>query len=129
MREDISGLTVLVVDDVFTTGATIDAAAACLKAAGRKKCFLLLFASEECKEIAEKTLFIGKDICYNNMNEFFYEESGMINEEKIKVMTKIAMYEQGEGRKYLPISKYYRSDYIGLALIKNFFLVTLVICS
>ena len=49
----------------------------------------------------------------------------MINEEKIKVMTKIAMYEQGEGRKYLPISKYYRSDYIGLALIKNFFLVTL----
>ena len=59
------------------------------------------------------------------MNEFFYEESGMINEEKIKVMTKIAMYEQGEGRKYLPISKYYRSDYIGLALIKNFFLVTL----
>ena len=49
----------------------------------------------------------------------------MINEEKVKVMTKIAMYEQGEGKKYLPISKYYRSDYIGLALIKNFFLVTL----
>lgn len=49
----------------------------------------------------------------------------MINEEKVKVMTKIAMYEQGEGKKYLPISKYYRSDYIGLALIKNFFLVTI----
>jgi hypothetical protein len=48
----------------------------------------------------------------------------MINEEKVKVMTKLAMYEQGEGRKYLPVSKYYRSDYIGLALIKNFFLVT-----
>lgn len=49
----------------------------------------------------------------------------MINEEKVKVMTKLAMYEQGEGRKYLPVSKYYRSDYIGLALIKNFFLVTI----
>ena len=49
----------------------------------------------------------------------------MINEEKVKIMTKIAMYEQGEGKKYLPISKSYRSDYIGLALIKNFFLVTL----
>ena len=49
----------------------------------------------------------------------------MINEEKVKVMTKIAMYEQGSGRKYLPISRYYRSDYIGLALIKNFFLVTI----
>ena len=45
----------------------------------------------------------------------------MINEEKVKIMTKIAMYEQGKGRKYLPVSKYYRSDYIGLALIKNFF--------
>lgn len=49
----------------------------------------------------------------------------MISEEKVKVMNKLAMYEQGEGRKYLPVSKYYRSDYIGLALIKNFFLVTI----
>ena len=54
-----------------------------------------------------------------------FKEFGMVNEEKVKVMTKIAMYEQGEGKKYLPISKYYRSDYIGLALIKNFFLVTI----
>lgn len=49
----------------------------------------------------------------------------MLNEEKVKVMNKLAMYEKGEGRKYLPVSKYYRSDYIGLALIKNFFLVTI----
>jgi hypothetical protein len=49
----------------------------------------------------------------------------MINEEKVKIMTKLAMYEKGEGRKNLPISRYYRSDYIGLALIKNFFLVTI----
>ncbi len=49
----------------------------------------------------------------------------MINEEKVKIMTRLAMYEKSEGRKYLPVSKYYRSDYIGLALIKNFFLVTI----
>ena len=49
----------------------------------------------------------------------------MLNEEKIKIMNKLAMYEQGEGKKYLPVSRYYRSDYIGLAMIKNFFLVTL----
>lgn len=49
----------------------------------------------------------------------------MINIEKVKVMNRLAMYEQGEGKKQLPISKYYRSDYIGLALIKNFFLVTI----
>lgn len=49
----------------------------------------------------------------------------MLNEEKVKVMNRLAMYEQGEGREYLPVSRYYRSDYIGLALIKNFFLVTI----
>lgn len=49
----------------------------------------------------------------------------MLNEEKVRVMTRLAIYEQGEGKAYLPISKYYRSDYIGLALIKNFFLVSI----
>ena len=49
----------------------------------------------------------------------------MINEEKVKIMDSLALYEKQEGRKYLPVSKYYRSDYIGLALIKNFFLVTI----
>ncbi len=49
----------------------------------------------------------------------------MLNEEKVKIMNRLAMYEKGEGKKYLPVSKYYRSDYIGLALIKNFFLVTI----
>ncbi len=60
-----------------------------------------------------------------SVNVYLIEEQIMINEEKVKIMTKIAMYEQGKGRKYLPVSKYYRSDYIGLALIKNFFLVTI----
>ena len=49
----------------------------------------------------------------------------MLNQEKIKIMTKLAAYEKGEGKKYLPVSKYYRTDYIGLALIKNFFLVSI----
>ena len=49
----------------------------------------------------------------------------MLNEEKVKIMNRLAMYEQGEGKKYLPVSKYYRTDYIGLALIKNLFLVTI----
>ena len=49
----------------------------------------------------------------------------MLNEEKVRTMIKLASYEQNEGKKYLPVSKYYRSDYIGLALIKNFFLITI----
>lgn len=52
----------------------------------------------------------------------------MLNVEKVKIMNRLAMYEKREGKKYLPISKYYRTDYIGLALIKNFFLVTIGYC-
>lgn len=48
----------------------------------------------------------------------------MLNEEKVKLMTRLAMYEQKEGRRALPLSRYYRSDYIGLALIKNLFLIS-----
>lgn len=49
----------------------------------------------------------------------------MLNLEKVRIMTKLAAYEKGEGKDYLPISRYYRTDYIGLALIKNFFLVSI----
>ena len=49
----------------------------------------------------------------------------MINEEKVKIMDRLAVYEKQEGRKYLPVSKYYRSDYIGLAMFRNFFLASL----
>lgn len=49
----------------------------------------------------------------------------MLNLEKVRIMTKLAAYEKREGKEYLPISRYYRTDYIGLALIKNFFLVSI----
>ena len=48
----------------------------------------------------------------------------MLDVQKIKKMHKLAVYESGEGKKHLAISNYYRSDYIGLALIKSFFLTT-----
>ena len=49
----------------------------------------------------------------------------MLNEQKIKKMRKLAAYESGKGREDLSISNYYRSDYIGLAMIKNFFITTI----
>lgn len=44
----------------------------------------------------------------------------MLNEEKIKLMTKLAAYEQGEGKRELPMSRYFKSDYVGLNMIKTF---------
>lgn len=49
----------------------------------------------------------------------------MLEEERIKHMARLAAYETEKGREEIKISSYYRSDYLGLALIKNFFLVSI----
>lgn len=76
-----------------------------------------------CIGVYRLMFYLPQAHCQSSNKELF-----MLNEEKIKVMNKLAMYEKGEGKKYLPVSKYYRSDYIGLAMIKNFFLVTIGYC-
>lgn len=52
----------------------------------------------------------------------------MVNEEKVRMMTKIAIYEEGRGRKTLPMGEYYRRDYISKQLIKSLFLGTIAFC-
>jgi type III secretory pathway component EscU len=49
----------------------------------------------------------------------------MLNEEKIKLMTKLAMYEKHTGKKTMKIAKYFRSDYISWNMIKTALAVTL----
>lgn len=43
----------------------------------------------------------------------------MLNEERIKLMTKMACYEANEGKKNVAIGSYFRGDYIGLQVIKS----------
>ncbi len=44
-------------------------------------------------------------------------------------MTKLASYEQGEGRKYNNISGYFRTDYISSQLLRSFIAGTLAFCA
>ena len=48
----------------------------------------------------------------------------MINQEKVALMTKLAAYEQGQGKEDMPQSKYYREDYVSLKMINTAILVT-----
>ncbi len=50
----------------------------------------------------------------------------MIKEDKVKLMTKLAIYEQGEGKKNIPASKYYRNDYISIKMIESAISTTIV---
>ena len=41
----------------------------------------------------------------------------MLSQERIKLMTKMAAYEENEGKKYMSIGSYFRSDYMGMQVI------------
>ena len=48
----------------------------------------------------------------------------MLNEERVILMTKMASYEEHEGRKNMKISKYFRGDYIAVQVLKSIFCAT-----
>ena len=48
----------------------------------------------------------------------------MINQEKVRDMTRMAAYENGDGEKEIRISMYRKQDYVALQLIKAFFFGT-----
>ena len=43
----------------------------------------------------------------------------MLNQERIRLMTRMAAYEQHEGKKDISISGYFRGDYISFQLLKS----------
>lgn len=48
----------------------------------------------------------------------------MLSEEKIKIMTSLAMFEKHEGKKIFPVNRYFKSDYISSRLLRSFFSYT-----
>ena len=49
----------------------------------------------------------------------------MLDERKIKLMTKLAFYEKKEGKEDFKISEYYRKDYVSLHVICSILWVTI----
>ena len=43
----------------------------------------------------------------------------MLNNKKIRVMTKLALYEQTEGKEDIKMGKYYKTDYVRLQVLKT----------
>ncbi len=43
----------------------------------------------------------------------------MLNENRIRLMTKMAAYEENEGKKTISISNYFRGDYISFQVVKG----------
>jgi len=49
----------------------------------------------------------------------------MLNEERVILMTKLASYEENEGKKNLEIGNYFRGDYIAVQVLKSLLGVTI----
>ena len=49
----------------------------------------------------------------------------MINQDRLRLMTKMAAYEADEGKKNMAIASYFRSDYMGLQIIKSIISATI----
>ena len=48
----------------------------------------------------------------------------MLNENKVKMMTKMAIYEKNEGRKMIKTAKYFKSDYIAFGVLRTLITTT-----
>lgn len=49
----------------------------------------------------------------------------MLNEKKIRLMTKLALFEENEGKEDIKLDRYYRIDYIRYQVLKTMLCVTL----
>lgn len=45
----------------------------------------------------------------------------MLNEDKLKLMTSIAMFEKREGKAIFPANRYFENDYISSRMLRSFF--------
>ena len=52
-------------------------------------------------------------------------EKNMLNEDKIKLMTGIALFEKREGKRIFPVNRFFRSDYISRHMFRSFFSYTI----
>ncbi|MDE6024631.1 MAG: hypothetical protein K2G45_04180 [Lachnospiraceae bacterium] len=50
----------------------------------------------------------------------------MIDENRVKLMTKLAIYEKKEGHRAVPMSKYYKKDYVRYNVLKTWVAATVV---
>ena len=53
----------------------------------------------------------------------------MVNEEKVKLMTKMAIYESGKGKMDLEISYFHTNEYMKMEVVKSVIVNTIVYCA
>ena len=60
----------------------------------------------------------------HTMGVYTQKEIYMINQDKVALMTKLAIYEENEGKKNIPMGKYYKDDYVSLHMVNTVIIAT-----
>ena len=65
-------------------------------------------------------------IWYNDRNvaRSFLVGEGMLNEEKIRQMTELALLKKSKGEQMFEIDNYFKEDYVGKHMLRSFFVYT-----
>ena len=65
-------------------------------------------------------------IWYNDRNvaRSFLVGDGMLNEEKIRQMTELALLKKRKGEQMFEIDNYFKEDYVGKHMLRSFFVYT-----
>ena len=64
------------------------------------------------------------DIMIKNVAKSFLVGEGMLNEEKIRQMTELALLKKKKGEQMFEIDNYFKEDYVGKQMLKSFFVYT-----
>lgn len=74
----------------------------------------------------KKILEIQYRLCYNKLEcstntcaAILYLEGTMLNTDKVRLMTRLAVYETKVGKEDIRLSKYYKTDYVRYQVIKS----------
>ena len=51
----------------------------------------------------------------------------MLNEEKVRYMTELAIFEKNQGKEIFSINRYFKSDYVGIQMFRSFFWIHIFI--
>lgn len=73
----------------------------------------------------KNTDVVNGKLCETGLVTYIPTEVIMLNNEKIRTMTKLAVYEEVKGREDLKMAKYYKTDYVRLQVLKTAVSVTI----
>ena len=117
--------TVLLIDDIYTTGATMDEIARTLENEGIKRIYFLALCTGK-----RKIKRYARKFSYAIMSTKTRQDAGMAEtvkgkvtpcprQEEIELMIRLAILEKENGREVKQIRESYKSDYIGIPMVKK----------